>query len=139
MRLLTLLITLIAIPCWANDFATITLADQRLHVELAIDDDEHVRGLMHRDSLAPDSGMLFIYPEPTELSFWMKNTRIALDILFFSTDGTLQQIIRDVPPCRSTPCQHYRAKQASQFVLEVNAGSAKQWHIEPGAHFEIIK
>jgi uncharacterized membrane protein (UPF0127 family) len=77
----------------------VELAGQRFTVELADDDAERARGLMFRDAMAEDRGMLFVHDTQEPQAYWMKNTRIALDILYFDNDRKLVAQQRDVPPC----------------------------------------
>lgn len=63
-----------------------------VHVELASTEPDRARGLMYRNHLEPDAGMLFLFPEPSPLAFWMKNTLIPLDIIFIRPNGTIGRI-----------------------------------------------
>lgn len=94
---------------------------------------------MHRTSLSSNSGMLFVYSSPQNLSFWMKDTLIALDILFFSSDGVLLEIIKNASPCHHSPCDTYKNSHPSQFVLELPAGTTEHWKIKKGMSFEFMQ
>lgn len=98
-------------------------------VEIADDPAERALGLMYRESLASGAGMLFLYSEPRALSFWMKNTRIPLDIMFINEQGIVQKIENQARPFDETPMP---GGDAIQYVLEVNGGRAKALGIEPG-------
>ena len=76
-------------------------------------------GLMHVASLPEDKGMLFVFPNMAPRSFWMKNTLIPLDMLFFADDGRMVSAIRDVPPHSLEP---RRSEGDASFVLELNGG-----------------
>ena len=89
-------------------------------------------GLMYRKSLAPDSGMLFIFPDEDYRSFWMKNTLIPLDMLFISANGTIVDMKESFQPCKADPCESYRSKEKAMYVLEVNAGFARENDIQEG-------
>jgi len=91
------------------------------NVELATTPLEQERGLMERENLPADSGMLFIYQSEGDYPFWMKNTKIPLDILFIDYNGTIIDIKENFQPCTTNPCETYFSKPA-QYVLEVNAG-----------------
>jgi uncharacterized membrane protein (UPF0127 family) len=105
----------------------------RVRVDLAIDDQERVLGLMFRDSLPPDQGMLFIFPQDDRYPFWMKNTFIALDLVWLDQGGRVVEVKTDVQPCRTDPCPSYTPSVKGRAVLEVNAGFAKKHGIAAGA------
>ena len=97
-----------------------------LTVELAETADQHALGLMERRHLAPDAGMLFLYPnvQPESSAFWMFRTRIPLDIAFIDSDGRIRAI-QTMTPCQSTlaqGCADYPAGARYLAALEVNAG-----------------
>ena len=112
----------------------VELAGQRYSVEVADDDAERARGLMFRDTLADDRGMLFIHEVQQPLAYWMKNTRIALDILYFDDARRLVSQQRDVPPCSAGDrCPPYPSRAPAQYVLELNAGQAARLGLQDGA------
>ncbi len=90
-------------------------------VELARTDAERARGLMFRKSLAPDAGMLFLFDESQEHSFWMQNTLIPLDMIFIADDGRIVGIVERAEPLTTTP---RTVGAPSRYVLEVNGGWA---------------
>ena len=90
-------------------------------VELADDNTERNKGLMYRQSLPENEGMLFVYPEPQKVSFWMKNTLISLDLLFFDENNQLVEIKDNFQPCTEIICESYVSKNKVKYVLEVNA------------------
>ena len=101
--------------------------------ELATTPETRMRGLMERDSLPADQGMLFIFEVAQPLSFWMLNTLIPLDIMFADTERRITAISASVPPCRPpVRCPTYSPPGLAQFVLEVNAGTARKAGIEVG-------
>ena len=92
--------------------------------ELAVTAEERGRGLMFREKLLPDQGMLFVFEVEDFHSFWMKNTLIALDMLWLDKERRIVHIERDVPPCRADPCPSYTPRRPGSYVLELKAGSA---------------
>jgi uncharacterized membrane protein (UPF0127 family) len=102
----------------------------RFTVELADDEEERARGLMHRESLPRSSGMLFVYPEPRLAGFWMKNTLIPLDMLFFDENGMLTKLHSNAQPHDERPIIGGDQVFA---VLEVNGGLSEQMGITEGS------
>ena len=116
----------------------VELGNQRFHVEIADDDAERARGLMFRDVLPARHGMLFIHERQEPQAYWMKNTRIPLDILYFDNARKLVSQQRDVPPCAlGDACPPYPSDAPARFVLELNAGEAARLQLNEGAelHF----
>ena len=106
--------------------------DLCVYVELAETPEEQARGLMYRESLAEDRGMLFIYETEMVRGFWMKNMNIHLDMIWIDEDKEVVYIHRDVPPCSTDPCPTYRPDKESMYVLEVNSGFSEKNDIEVG-------
>lgn len=103
-------------------------------VELADTTEKRARGLMFRDSLAKNHGMLFTFPEPQQWSFWMKNTRISLDIVWIDRNKKIVHIERHVPTCSRTDdgCPQYQPNEGALYVLELAAGSADALKLQRG-------
>lgn len=100
--------------------------DYTLRVEVAATAEQRARGLMARDALPEDAGMLFLYPaeQPGSSAYWMYRTRIPLDIAFLGADGTIRAL-KTMPPCRAeipSRCPAYPAGVAFRAALEANAG-----------------
>ena len=111
----------------------VELGGQRYPVELATTDESRARGLMFRDTLAEGTGMLFIHDREEFQAYWMKNTRIALDILYFDSQRRLVSQQRDVPPCSAgNACPSYPSRGPARYVLELNAGQAAQLQLRDG-------
>ncbi len=111
----------------------VEVAGARYVVEVANDDAERARGLMFRDEMADDHGMLFIHDSEAMQAYWMKNTRIALDILYFDGERRLVSQQRDVPPCSlGNGCPPYPSSAPALYVLELNAGQAARLGLEDG-------
>ncbi len=92
--------------------------DIPLEVEIADEPHERTRGLMYRDSIPEDGGMLFVFDEEKPLAFWMKNTLIPLDILFFDAEKNLVSLMT-MFPCLEDPCEQYLSVQPAKYALEV--------------------
>lgn len=102
----------------------------RFSVEIADDDTERATGLMHRDMLPLSAGMLFVYDRPQQLSFWMRNTLIELDMLFVDPTGTVQHIHNRAQPGDETPIT---GGPGLTHVLEINGGLAQRLGITVGS------
>ena len=138
LALLTALPALAGAGCANADGAWVELAGQRYAVELADDDQERTRGLMFRDAMPPDAGMLFVHEREEPQAYWMKNTRIALDILYFDAQRKLVSQQRDVPPCSAgNGCPVYPSDGPARYVLELNAGEAEKLGLRNGAELRL--
>jgi uncharacterized membrane protein (UPF0127 family) len=104
----------------------------RVFVEIADDPFEWADGLMFRESLAPDAGMLFVFGDERVRSFWMKNTLIPLDMLFVAADLTIVDIVEGAVPCEADPCPLYTSGAPAQWALEVNGGFVQDHGIRIG-------
>jgi uncharacterized membrane protein (UPF0127 family) len=102
---------------------------RHIDIELAVEESERTMGLMHRRSLPDTRGMLFIFEEEEQRSFWMKNTLIGLDILYIRQDGTIESIAPYTVPKneRSIP-----SKGPAKFVLEVFEGFCDRYGVKEG-------
>lgn len=112
----------------------VELAGHRYQVEIADDDAGRARGLMFRDAMDADRGMLFIHDAEQPLAYWMKNTQLPLDILYFDRELKLVSQQRGVPPCSAgNACPSYPSKAPALYVLELNAGKAAEIGLKNGA------
>lgn len=102
-----------------SNLPTITIDGVPLHVEIVQDAETRQKGLMHREELPEDQGMLFVFRTEHTLSFWMRNTFIPLDIAYISEDGIIVDIQRMEPVDDS---KSYVSARPALYALEVNAG-----------------
>lgn len=109
-----------------------------IKVEVAATPRDREKGLMHRKSLGPDEGMLFVYEDETPKSFWMKNTWIDLDIIYIGSNMSIKKIFHKVPRSYpDTPDSNVVVVTASgMYVLEVAAGLAGEHKLEPGQRLD---
>ena len=105
-------------------------------VELAQTEEQRSRGLMYRELLDADKGMLFIYKEDGTYSFWMKNTLIPLDIIWLESDGTVAHIVENAQPCPEEYCPSINPNRKARYVLEINGGEAKRLGVREGERME---
>jgi len=100
-------------------------------VEIALTENEKARGLMFRNSLDENKGMIFVFPEPGIYNFWMKNTLIPLDIIWINSEKEIIHIEHNAQPCGET-CKTIGPLENAVFVLEINAGLAEKLNISLG-------
>ncbi len=116
----------------------VCIRDQCYDVELAETPEERQQGLMYRDHLARNSGMLFVFEESKAHQFWMKNTLIPLDIIWINAEYRVVEILQNVQPCEEDPCPVYGSLDTEAlYVLELNAGEVKRVGLEVRDSVEI--
>ena len=137
MRILLLAICgLLCSACLARE-PQVVLNGERFTVEVAESQQKQALGLMFREEMADDHGMLFIFPVEARRSFWMKNTRIPLDIFYFDGELKLVSVAENARPCKTTRCPTYPSTGPAQYVLELNAGKAAELGVNPGDALEL--
>ena len=123
----------------ASGLRTLTIAsggeEVEVRVEIADSPDEQARGLMNRTALAEDRGMLFVFEEEQELSFWMKNTLIPLSIAYMDSEGHIVDI-QDMKPLDDEE-PHYVSAEPARYALEVNQGFFEERGVEVGNRAEL--
>jgi len=137
MRLLMCILLLGACTACAYGGPAVVIGGERFSVEIADTSEKQALGLMYRDSLPADHGMLFVFQDEQPRSFWMKNTRIPLDILFFDKSLKLVSASLDARPCRVRRCPTYPSVLPAMYVLELNAGKARELGIGPGDRLQL--
>ena len=98
------------------------LEDKSIRVEIADSLSELQKGLMFRESLCEECGMLFVFEDPGRHGFWMKNTLIPLDIVFIDEKFMIVNVSMAVP-CEEKICKTYDSISPAKYALEVNAGN----------------
>ena len=101
----------------------------RLDIEIADNEFETQTGLMYRDTMRENHGMLFIFPDSKPRSFYMKNTRIPLDIIYLNSNKRIVSFQENAKPMDESSLP---SNAAAKYVLEVNAGLVKKWQLEVG-------
>tara|TARA_B100000315_G_scaffold30922_1_gene26178 strand:- start:295 stop:720 length:426 start_codon:yes stop_codon:yes gene_type:complete len=138
MKFAFLILGLVAIitACNITEGPSVKIKGRTFSVEVANTEDQRRLGLMHRETLPDNGGMLFVYPSDRQLSVWMKNVMIPLDVLFLNTDG----IVIDkatLEPCKNSPCEAFNSTSPGQYFLEINKGKIEELNINVGDKVEI--
>jgi uncharacterized membrane protein (UPF0127 family) len=115
------------------EFAGVTLT-----VELATTPAAQQQGLSDRDSMAADHGMLFIFNQEAQWSFWMHEMRFPLDVIWFNASRAAVFIEQDLPPCIPAACPIYTPTSNAMYVLEVNAGFVRAHGVVLGDSFVFV-
>ena len=101
---------------------------------------EMLRGMMFRDSLPPDKGMLFIHAQVAQVPYYTYQVRIPLDIIWMNKEHRVVEIIADTPPCndsrKASECPQYGGNANAQFVLELAGGVAAKHGLKLGDRLE---
>ena len=112
---------------------TITVGGHRFAVEIADTPEEREQGLMFREALDADHGMVFIFPDERPRSFWMRNTPLPLSIAYIDAQGIILEI-HDMEPFSLEPV---RSRFPARYALEVNRGRFRELGIEPGDRVDL--
>lgn len=118
----------------AYTYYPLTVGERQIAVQYAMTDAERQQGLMNRPSMEPNDGMLFVFPNVTARSFWMKNTLIPLDIAYIQPDGVIAEI-HQMQPLDETPVPS-RSRNL-QFALEMNVNWFAEHDVEPGQRIDM--
>ena len=127
----------LSVAACAKSGASVELGGQRYSIEVADNDAAREHGLMDRTTMAADHGMLFVFQDDAPRTFWMKNTKIPLDMLFFDADKRLVSVQHNAAPCTADPCPGYSSGAPARYVLELNGGQADKLGLSPGDPIEI--
>ena len=114
--------------CEAKETVTLQVGSERFSVEVAETPGERAKGLMNRERLGENEGMLFVFPHDQKVSFWMKNTTIPLSVAYISADGTIREI-HELVPLREIPVL---SKYSVRFALELPRGAFERAGSSPG-------
>lgn len=103
----------------------------KINAEIADDKQEQANGLMFREKLNKNEGMLFVFENEEYQTFWMKNTLIPLDMIFIDENFEIVDI-KNAVPCKEEPCALYKSSKPAKYVLEVNSNFAEKNGINAG-------
>lgn len=134
-HLFSLLLIIACTACTASP--SVEIGGKRFSVEIADTQEKLALGLMFRDEMPEDHGMIFLFPNEAPRSFWMKNCRIPLDILYFDKDLKMVSAALNAPPCRAERCPTFPSKYPAMYVLEINGGMAAKLGISVGDQLKL--
>jgi len=108
------------------------IGETKFTVEIADTHEKQLRGLMFRQSVPDDYGMLFVYDDEQIRAFWMKNTLVHLDLIFLDKNKQVVDMILNVPPCEADPCETYASEKKAQYVIELRGNRAEELNLKVG-------
>ena len=121
-----------ALGCSTPKQSSVRFEKHRFLVELATTPDQRARGMMFRQNMDEDKGMLFIFDEEEVQPFWMKNTYIYLDIIWIDRSRKVVFISRNTPPCTEEPYHSINPGKKAMYVLELRGGTADKIGLDVG-------
>jgi uncharacterized membrane protein (UPF0127 family) len=125
-----------AAPDWA---VAVFPSGREFSLEIAADPESRRLGYMYREHVGPGDGMLFLFESTDHHGIWMKNCKVALDIVWLDAQWRVVEIVHDLPPCPAEgDCVPVRPMRVARYVLEVAAGVAAEAGLSVGDHVEIL-
>jgi uncharacterized protein len=124
--------TLLPLAACGKDGPYVEIKGQRFTIEIAEDEPSREHGLMDRTGMKDDHGMLFIFEDDAPRAFWMKNTKIPLDMIFLNADRKVVSVTHNAEPCVTERCPAYSSGAPARYVLELNAGQAARLGLTSG-------
>lgn len=107
-------------------------------LELALTPEQQALGLMYRESLPDNAGMLFVFDASEPHHFWMKNTMIPLDMIWMDESGKVVYVSANTPPCKAEPCATYGPDGPARQVLEIAGGMAAKENVTVGSTIKLL-
>ena len=135
--LIIFLLALVFLGC-SGEKNKVCFKDNCFYVELATEPDSWNRGLMFRNNLPEDQGMLFVFGKEEDVSFWMKNMVIPLDIIWINEDREVVFIKKNAQPCLEDSCPSIDPGEKAKYVLEINAGLTDGIGLREGDSLQLI-
>ena len=129
---LSLCLAIVAATACAKGGPYVELKSHRYSVEFAENEASREYGLMNRTEMADDHGMLFVFENDEPRAFWMKNTKIPLDMIFIDKNRKIVSIKHDAPPCVTDRCPAFMSEGPVRYVLELNGGQAAKLGLTAG-------
>jgi hypothetical protein len=121
---------------YRNDGQKVCLEDRCFSVEVSDSEKEREKGLMYRQKMSSNSGMLFVFDKFGRYPFWMKNTYIPLDIVWIDENNKVVYIKENAQPCKEKICESFLPEKDARYVLEVNSGKVSETGIKVGSEMK---
>lgn len=133
-KIIILLILAAGFYCPGSEIKMIPLyiGPEKFVVEISDTMEKQRLGLMYRQFIPDNYGMLFVYHHEEFRGFWMKNCLVNLDIIYLDRNKQIINIHTAVPPCKNDPCKTYASERPAQYVLELRANRSKELNLKPG-------
>ena len=119
----------------ARKYFDVRIGEHVFFLELALTPETQEKGLMYRTKIPQMHGMAFIFDDKKKRAFWMKNTQVALDLLYFTADGILQEIHELVPFDKSSIISQ---RNDISIAIELNKGESEKYFLKPGITLDLI-
>ncbi|MDY6865513.1 MAG: DUF192 domain-containing protein [Halobacteriota archaeon] len=120
-----------------DDIVEVEIGDTLVYAEVSDSSSEKIRGLMYRTHLNETEGMLFVYDSERNLSFWMKNMEIPIDMIWLDSNLSIVHIEDSVPPCKGGDCPTYTAPSKAMYILEVRANFTNRNDVQVGDQIKL--
>jgi uncharacterized protein len=125
-------LALVAAVACAKSGPSVEIRGKTFTIEIAEDDASREHGLMDRAQMDEDHGMLFIFQDDAPRAFWMKNTKLPLDMIFADANRKIVSVTHGAEPCVTERCPAYTSGAPARYVLELNAGQAAKLGLTSG-------
>lgn len=109
----------------------VTINNKKIFLDVANNDEKRATGLMYRENLPENNGMIFLFDKVDKYNFWMKNVKIPLDMIFIY-NNKIVKIYNNVPICKNDPCEIYPSDYKIDSVIELKGGFCKKYDVKPG-------
>lgn len=119
-----------------NNISKVCFENKCFDIEIVNTSEEREKGLMNRENLDLEKGMLFVFEKEGEYNFWMKNVLISLDIIWIDESKEIVFIKNNAEPCRTELCESFNPDKKAEYVLEVNGGMMEEMGIKIGDEVE---
>jgi uncharacterized protein len=130
--LFLLFLTMFSLNYFSKKPIKVCFENNCFDLEVAETREQRKQGLMFREKLDPNKGMLFIYQQEAIYPFWMKNTLISLDIIWINKENQVVYISQNNQPCQDNDCFSINPDKKAKYVLEINAGKAAEINLKVG-------
>lgn len=120
------------------EYVRVRIRESYLTLEVADEPENRALGLMHRENLEEEEGMLFVYEDEDVRYFWMKDVLFPLDMIFIDEALKIVGFLENIPVCEKDPCPQYSIEEESKYVIEVNAGWVVENSVELGDRVDFI-